>query len=67
MQPHSPLPPQSTPPAEPSILEEMAALTGLFNPELIWKEEEILDTMDEQEAQRAAEPPHPTEPTTGGH
>ena len=64
MQPDSPLPPQSTPPTEPSVLEEMAALTGLFNPEKLWQEEELLDDMDEQEAQRAAEPGAPTEPTT---
>lgn len=56
MQPDSPLPPQSTPPTEPSILEEMAALTGLFNPEKIWQEEELLDDIDEQEAARGAEP-----------
>jgi hypothetical protein len=56
MQPDSPLPPATTPPTEPSILEEMAALTGLFNPEIIWREEELLDDMDEQEAQRAAAP-----------
>jgi len=56
MQPDSPLPPQSTPPAEPSLLEEMAALTGLLNPEIIWQEEAMLDTLDEQEAQRAAAP-----------
>jgi len=61
MQSDSPLPPQPTPPTEPSILEEMAALTGLFNPEIIWKEEELLDDMDEQEARRAAAlPPKPT-------
>jgi hypothetical protein len=62
MQPDSPLPPQSTPLTQPSILEEMAALTGLFNPEIIWKEEELLDDMDEQEAQRATAPAAPTEP-----
>jgi hypothetical protein len=63
MQSDSPLPPQPTPPTEPSILEEMAALTGLFNPEIIWKEEELLDDMDEQEAQRAAA--SSTKPATG--
>lgn len=57
MQPNSPTPPQPTPPTEPSILEEMAALTALFNPEIIWKEEELLDDMDEQEARRAATAP----------
>lgn len=57
MQPDSPLLPQPTPPAEPSLLEEMAALTGLFNPEIIWKEESLLDTLEEQEAQQAAAPP----------
>ena len=64
MQPDSPLPPSTTPPTEPSILEEMAALTGLFNPEIIWKEEELLDDMNEQEAQRAAEAAKTTGPTT---
>lgn len=62
MQPDSPTPPQPTPPTEPSILEEMAALTGLFNPEIIWKEEELLDKIDEQEAQRLAAASPPTEP-----
>jgi hypothetical protein len=65
MQPDSPLPPHSTPATEPSILEEMAALTGLFNPEIIWKEEQLLDEMDEQEAQRAATAPPALEPPTG--
>jgi hypothetical protein len=64
MQPDSPLPPQPTPATEPSILEEMAALTGLFNPEIIWKEEELLDDMDAQDAQRAADAAS-TEPPTG--
>ena len=63
MQPDSPTPPQPTPHTEPSILEEMAALTALFNPEIIWKEEELLDTMDEQEAQRLAAAPDPAAPT----
>lgn len=56
MQPDSPLPPTPTPPTEPSTLEEMAALTGLFNPEIIWKKEELLDDMEEQAAQGAAGP-----------
>lgn len=63
MQPDSPLPPNSNPPTEPSILEEMAALTGLFNPETIWKEEELLDDMDEQAAQQAAPTAPPTNPS----
>jgi len=62
MTPDSPLPPQPTPPAAPSLLEEMAALTGLLNPEIIWQEEALLDTLDEQDAQRAAAPPAPTDP-----
>jgi hypothetical protein len=45
-------------------LEEMAALTGLFNPEKIWQEEELLDDIDEQEAARGAEPAPSAEPTT---
>ncbi|MGI4760897.1 MAG: hypothetical protein ACRYF0_09335 [Janthinobacterium lividum] len=54
MQPGSPLPPQSTLPAEPSILGELAACTGLLNSEIIWKEEALLDDMDEQETQWTA-------------
>lgn|GEM_PF-2202342 len=48
MQPDSSLPPQPTPHPEPSLLEEMTALTGLFNPEIIWHEEEKIDDLDEQ-------------------
>jgi hypothetical protein len=62
MQPDSPLPPQPTPPTEPSILEEMAALTGLLNPEIIWKEEEMLDDLDGQEDQ---DTPGSAEPAAG--
>jgi hypothetical protein len=40
----------------------MAALTGLFNPEIIWQEEAMLDTLDQQEAARANEPTEPSEP-----
>ena len=65
MEPDSPLLPHATPPTEPSILEEMAALTGLFNPEIIWKKEELLDDLDEQEAQRAAATSPSTEPPVG--
>jgi hypothetical protein len=52
-----PLPSDTGPeqPAKPSLLEEMAALTGLFNPEVIWHEEEVLDKLDEQAAQEAAD------------
>jgi hypothetical protein len=64
MQPDSPLPPHSTPPTEPSILEEMAALTGLLNPEIIWKEEELLDDLDGPETQDPAKSAALTEPTT---
>ncbi len=60
----NPLPPDAEKPTEPSLLEELAALTGLFNPTNIWHEEEILDTMDEQEAARAAtEAEAPTPPS----
>ena len=60
MQPDSPHP---TPPTEPSVLEELAALTGLFNPETIWHEEEKLDDMDDQELarQQAQTPPAPAD------
>jgi len=59
MQPDSDLPPR---PTEPDFLEEMAALTGLFNPEIIWQEEAMLDTLDQQEAARANEPAELSEP-----
>lgn len=64
MHPDSPLPPNPNPSTTPSILEEMVALTGLFNPEIIWKEEELLDDMDEHEAQQAAAPANPATPPT---
>lgn len=51
-----------TPPEQPAadpLLEELAALTGLFNPERIWQEEELLDDMEEKEAQSSAEPAAP--------
>lgn len=54
MQPELPLPPSPNPPAEPSMLKERVALTGLFNPALTWREKEILGTIDEKEAARAA-------------
>ena len=50
MQPDLSTLPQPTLPTEPSILEEIAALSGLFNPERIWQEEALLDDMDKQEA-----------------
>jgi hypothetical protein len=50
-----PLPSDAEQPTEPSMLEDMAALTGLFNPELIWRKEEVLDKLDEQAAQEAAD------------
>jgi len=45
------------------VLEELAALTGLFNPETIWHEEEKLDDMDDQELarQQAQTPPAPAD------
>jgi hypothetical protein len=42
------------------VLEELATLTGLFNPETIWHEEEKLDDMDDQELARQA-PPAPAD------
>ncbi len=60
MQPDSPLPPDAERPTEPSVLDDLVALTGLFNPEQIWREEEILDKLDEQareEASRDLPPP----------
>lgn len=62
MQPDPTLPPNTNLPTEPGILEELAALTGLFNPEIIWKEEELLDDLDEQAARQAAEADKPAGP-----
>ena len=62
MQPDSDLPPR---PTEPDFLEDMAALTGLFNPEIIWEKEATLDNLDEQDAARANEPAAPSPPAGG--
>jgi len=34
-------------PAEDHLLEDLAAFTGLFNPEIIWQEKELLDGQEE--------------------
>ena len=36
-------------PADDHLLEELAALTGLFSPEVLWHTEEKLDELTEQE------------------
>jgi hypothetical protein len=43
---------------EDNLLEELAALTGLFNPENIWKLEEKRESLNEEEEQQptASEP-----------
>ncbi len=52
-----PLPPDAEQPTETSLLDDLAALTSLFNPEVIWHEEEVLDKLDEQAAQEASAAP----------
>jgi hypothetical protein len=42
--------PRPEQPADDHLLENLAALTGLFNPERIWQEEQLLDDMAEKEA-----------------
>ncbi|MGI4867441.1 MAG: hypothetical protein ACRYFZ_26215 [Janthinobacterium lividum] len=54
------LPPRPAQPADDHLLEELAALTGLFNPERIWQEEEILDDMEQQETPPSTKPTEPT-------
>jgi len=63
MQPDSPLPPDAELPTEPSILEDLIALTSLFNPEQIWREEELLDKLDEQAKEDVSSTPLASDPT----
>ncbi|WP_151085726.1 hypothetical protein [Hymenobacter baengnokdamensis] len=44
-------------PADDHLLEDLAALTSLFNPVEIWHEEEKLDDLDEKPSQEALHPP----------
>jgi len=62
MQPDSPLPPDPERPTEPNLLNDLVAMTSLFNPEQIWHEEELLDTLDEQAREEAAPAPPTSEP-----
>ena len=55
-------PPGGELPTDDSLLNELAALTGLFNPERIWQEEEMLDDMDEREQTQGHPGPHPDAP-----
>ncbi|MDB5236026.1 MAG: hypothetical protein JWR44_3019 [Hymenobacter sp.] len=41
------------------LLEDLAALTGVLNPERIWQEEEALDSLNPAEEEPA--PPTPAE------
>lgn len=51
------LPPiPNQPPAEDQWLENLASVTGLFNPEVIWQEEEQLDDLEQQSPQEVSEP-----------
>jgi len=44
------VPPRPEQPADDHFLEDLAAMTGLFNPGQIWQQEELLDDMEEKEA-----------------
>ena len=43
-------------PGEDHFLEDLAALAGLLNPEVIWQQEIRLDKMAEEEARLPAKP-----------
>lgn len=53
------LPPRPEQPADDHFLEDLAAMTGLFNPERIWQEEELLDDLEEKEATPPGKPVEP--------
>ena len=44
------------PPADDHLLEDLAAVTGLLNPERIWQEELQLDDLDEARAKQEQTP-----------
>ncbi len=51
----NPLLPDADKPAENDhLLEELAALTGLFSPTVLWHTEEKLDDLDDQAAREEA-------------
>ena len=59
--------PTARPPESPDddhLLEDLAAMTGLLNPERIWQEEEQLDELNESPANEAltSTPPEPGTP-----
>jgi hypothetical protein len=50
MDTNSPLPPADAgQPADNHLLEDLAAMTGLFNPEVLWHTEEKLDDLIAQD------------------
>ncbi|RZL02322.1 MAG: hypothetical protein EOO62_22675 [Hymenobacter sp.] len=53
-------------PTDDHLLEELAALTGLFSPEVLWHTEEKLDELTEQEelAKKAKPALNPDIPTS---
>ncbi|QKG53470.1 hypothetical protein [Hymenobacter sp. BRD67] len=55
-------PSASEQPADDHLLEDLAALTSLFNPVEIWHEEEKLDDLDDQEKAALNAPQPPTAP-----
>lgn len=61
MQTESSLPPADTnSPADDHLLEELAALTSLFSPEVLWHTEEKLDDLTEQAELAEKNYPQPT-------
>ena len=56
------LPPDDDKPADDHLLEDLAALTGLFSPSVLWHTEEKLDDLNEQAAlEEAARLPKPAQ------
>jgi hypothetical protein len=47
--------PNATPPADDHLLEDLVSFTGLFNPEVLWQQEEKLDDLEDQEAKESHE------------
>lgn len=58
----NPRPPES--PADDQLLEDLAALSGLLNPERIWQQEQQLDDLNEAQAREGETSAHPKPSTS---
>ncbi|MGI4870311.1 MAG: hypothetical protein ACRYFX_03925 [Janthinobacterium lividum] len=54
------LPPADSTSADDHLLEDLASITGFFNPENIWHQEELLDQLDAADESAAPPGPAPT-------